>query len=144
MTPPFFPDRQTPRMSMMVVPQTPMHLWNQVDCLMMDAAWTKNSFAQGYVKNIYIYTYMSWVLPQIVVPPNHPIFIEFYIINHPFWGTPIFGNTHIYIYILMILSDIYLEVDNNWCLLSGRQCLCCFLTRIGMKRSAFCCEVFIM
>ena len=31
-------------------------------------------------------------------PPKSSIFIGFSIINHPFWGTPIFGNTHIYIY----------------------------------------------
>ena len=35
------------------------------------------------------------MFPKIVVPPNHPISIGFSIINHPFWGTPIFGNTHI-------------------------------------------------
>ena len=29
-----------------------------------------------------------------LVPPNHPFSIGFsLIINHPFWGTPIFGNT---------------------------------------------------
>ena len=27
--------------------------------------------------------------------PKSSILIEFSIINHPFWGTPIFGNTHI-------------------------------------------------
>ena len=27
--------------------------------------------------------------------PKSPISIGFSIINHPFWGTPIFGNTHI-------------------------------------------------
>ena len=27
--------------------------------------------------------------------PKSSIFIGFYIINHPFWGTPRFGNTHI-------------------------------------------------
>ena len=27
-------------------------------------------------------------------PPKSSILIEFSIINHPFWGTPIFGNTH--------------------------------------------------
>ena len=27
--------------------------------------------------------------------PKSSIFIRFSIINHPFWGTPIFGNTHI-------------------------------------------------
>ena len=31
----------------------------------------------------------------MVVPPNHPFLIGLSIINHPFWGTPIFGNTHI-------------------------------------------------
>ena len=32
-----------------------------------------------------------WVFPKIGVPPNHPILIGFsIIINHPFWGTPIF------------------------------------------------------
>ena len=29
--------------------------------------------------------------------PKSSILIGFSIINHPFWGTPIFGNTHIYI-----------------------------------------------
>ena len=28
-------------------------------------------------------------------PPKSAIFIGFSIINHPFWGTSIFGNTHI-------------------------------------------------
>ena len=27
--------------------------------------------------------------------PKSSILIGFFIINHPFWGTPIFGNTHI-------------------------------------------------
>ena len=31
--------------------------------------------------------------------PKSSILIGFSIINHPFWGIPIFGNTHIYIYI---------------------------------------------
>ncbi len=30
-------------------------------------------------------------------PPKSSILIGFSIINHPFWGTPIFGNTQIYI-----------------------------------------------
>ena len=28
--------------------------------------------------------------------PKSSILIGFSTINHPFWGTPIFGNTHIY------------------------------------------------
>ena len=37
---------------------------------------------------------VGWVgcFQKIVVPPNHSILIGFSIINHPFWGTPIFGN----------------------------------------------------
>ena len=35
-----------------------------------------------------------WVFPKIVVPPNHPFLLGFSILNHPFWGITIFGNTH--------------------------------------------------
>ena len=28
--------------------------------------------------------------------PKSSILIGFSIINHPFWGTPIFGNTHLF------------------------------------------------
>ena len=39
----------------------------------------------------------TWVFPKIGVgPPNHPFLIGFSLINHPFWGTTIFGNTYIY------------------------------------------------
>ena len=36
----------------------------------------------------------------MVVPPNHPILIGFSIINHPFWGTSIFGTTQMVLDIL--------------------------------------------
>ena len=37
-----------------------------------------------------------WLFPKIGgFPPKSSIWIGFSIINHPFWGTPIFGNTHI-------------------------------------------------
>ena len=41
-----------------------------------------------------------------VNPPNHPfVHRVFHEINHPFWGTPIFGSTPIYKYIyIYILS----------------------------------------
>ena len=46
-------------------------------------------------KNIHFFI---WVFPKIGGPPKSSIltrFSSFSIINHPFWGTPIFGNTHI-------------------------------------------------
>ena len=36
-----------------------------------------------------------WMFPKIVVTPKSSILIGFSTINHPFWGTPIFGNTHL-------------------------------------------------
>ena len=38
--------------------------------------------------------------------PKSSILIGLSIINHPFWGTAIFGNTHIYIY--MMNDDIHI------------------------------------
>ena len=38
-----------------------------------------------------------WMFPTIMVPPNDPFLIGFSIINHSFWGTPIFGNTQMVI-----------------------------------------------
>ena len=36
------------------------------------------------------------MFPKIVgFPPKSSILIGFSIINHPFWGTPIVGNTHL-------------------------------------------------
>ena len=32
---------------------------------------------------------------MVVFPPKSSILLGFSIINHPFWGTPIFGNTHV-------------------------------------------------
>ena len=38
----------------------------------------------------------TWVFPKIGVgPPKSSILIGFFIINHPFWAPPIFGNIHI-------------------------------------------------
>ena len=31
--------------------------------------------------------------------PKSSIFIRFSIINHPFWSTPIFGNTHLFVFL---------------------------------------------
>ena len=49
---------------------------------------------------LYMYLYMG--VSKNSGTPKSSILIGFSIINHPFWGTPIFGNTHIYIYIWCI------------------------------------------
>ena len=36
----------------------------------------------------------TWVFPKMMVPPKSSILIGFSIINHRFWGTPVFGNIH--------------------------------------------------
>ena len=36
----------------------------------------------------------TWVFPKIGVTPKSSILIGFSPINRPFWGTPIFGNSH--------------------------------------------------
>ena len=46
------------------------------------------------------YIVNTWVFPKIgVFPPKSSILIGFSIINHPFWGTPIFGNTHMLVFV---------------------------------------------
>ena len=39
---------------------------------------------------------VTWVFPKIGGTPKSSILIGFSIINHPFWDTPIFGNTHMF------------------------------------------------
>ena len=98
-------------------------LWHHKSCFVMSmyrnlpikSARTTNHWPT-HNKCIYIYIYTHenihkiymWRFPKIVgFPPKSSILIGFSIINHPFWGpTPIFGNTHIYIY-MHIYMHIY-------------------------------------
>ena len=41
--------------------------------------------------------FTTWVFPKIRVPPKLSILIGFSIINHPFWGTTIFGNIQMHL-----------------------------------------------
>ena len=50
-------------------------------------------------------------------PPKSSILIGFSIINHPFWGTPMFGNIHILPFLIMEVENGGLEDDFS--LLSG-------------------------
>ena len=60
---------------------------------------------------LYIY-YIIWRLPEIGVPLNHPFIDTFSITNHPFGGTPIYGNLHIHIYIYthLYIYKIYVYI----------------------------------
>ena len=40
--------------------------------------------------------------------PKSSILIGFSIIHYPFWGTPIFGNIHIYMYIYICIYCMYI------------------------------------
>ena len=77
------------RIHQVIQPKTSYRRW----CHFLDKIQsTSNWLEMHYPKH----AICIWVFPQIMVPPNHPILIGFgTIINHPFWGTPIFGNTHI-------------------------------------------------
>ena len=46
---------------------------------------------------IYLYIYIYMAVSENRDTPKSSILIRFSIINHPFWGTPIFGNIHIYL-----------------------------------------------
>ena len=63
-----------------------------------------------------------WMFPKIVVPPKSSILIGFSIIN-PFWGTTIFGNTHIeedvfligrVMYICYVYDTLYYSTSLFW------------------------------
>ncbi len=62
-----------------------------------DLRWTKEKDAcnGGNVWNLYE-TYMG--VSKNSGTPKSSILIGFFIINHPFWGTLIFGNTHMHVY----------------------------------------------
>ena len=47
--------------------------------------------------------------------PKSSILIGFSIINHPFWGTSIFGNTHIDMHTLMIICMCFPGTSKRNC-----------------------------
>ena len=50
--------------------------------------------------------------------PKSSILIRFSIINHPFWDTPIFGNTHVLLFLLTVRGEAAdasnFLVDTQW------------------------------
>ena len=59
---------------------------------------------------------LIWVFPKIGGTPTSSILIGFSIVNHPFWGITIFGNTHMqmikYLWIILNLSKFI--APNRW------------------------------
>ena len=46
--------------------------------------------------------------------PKSSILLGFSIINHPFWDTTIFGNTHIYLIRMFLLKVAIFSHDGTW------------------------------
>ena len=69
-----------------------------------DIAKNSQAFCEGFFEiiqiciYIYIYTYLYGCFLKWWVSPKSSILIGFSIINHPFWGTTILGNPHMYTY----------------------------------------------
>ena len=73
---------------------------------------------------IYLYIYMG--VSENRGTPKSSILIGISIINHPFWGTPIFGNTHIWIlYVdictVLMLSSTYYSYSQNVCFMEAQS-----------------------
>ena len=54
--------------------------------------------------------------------PKSSILIGFSLINHPFWGTPIFGNTH-FVSELFLFSKMWMKMLGNF---DSHHCQPCF------------------
>ena len=78
------------------------------------------------------------VNPKIGVftPPKSSILIRISIINHPFWDTTIFGNTHIYIYYLYVQAQkvggndprlTYIRIFFKWVETTNYSNICIFI-----------------
>ena len=64
------------------------------------------------------------------------ILMGFSIINHPFWGTTIFGNTHIYIYLLMAQDNFPTHIKKNQLWAKGimyASIVTCFEKAVGSR-----------
>ena len=70
------------------------HWWPQASCSKVRAYETGNDIRQVESEKL---KGQDVMFPKIVgFPPKSSISIGFSIINHPFWGTPIFGNSQMF------------------------------------------------
>ena len=70
-------------------------------CVFSGWPWFRSGWPEspGLVNYYFIWPdqvvgWFIWMFPKIVgFPPKSSILVRFSIVNHPFWGIPIFGNT---------------------------------------------------
>ena len=82
--------------------------WSKTnDCCLMEKLVKKKADPQIQCPRIIFFDFpcklslVMWVLPKIIVPPNHPfVHRVFHYFHHPFWGKnpPIFGSTPMWIW----------------------------------------------
>ena len=73
----------------------PLHICNMNDIIDITVFFLVCSMSLASVVDVFKSHPLIWVFPKIMIPPKSAILIGVSIINHPFWGTPIFGNIHI-------------------------------------------------
>ena len=102
--------------------------------------WCKKTWGTYWAYTIMLHLFLKDTLEYVDVsknrggPPKSSILIGFFIINHPFWGTPIFGNTP-YIYILKIKRDDLWDDDGDaWTCLWN---VCVFQVMLMTWRSCY-------
>ena len=79
-------------------------VWSRFECWNLGS----NFECREYITCTY-YLYMG--VSKNSGTPKSSILIGFSIINHPFWGTPIFGNTHMYTLIFQFPKYLEARVD---------------------------------
>ena len=68
------------------------------------------SSKKGEIQCGYIYIYIHTEVSINYCTPKSSIFIRLSLINHPYWGTPIYGNPHMYIYIYIHIYTYNIDI----------------------------------
>ena len=95
-------------------------IWN----LFIEVCFCK-SLLLSFSTYIFQCLFIILVFPKIMGAPKSSILIGFSIINHPFWGNPIFGNTHISLFFKDILA-FRVQISFSWEI--------SFATKVGVHR----------
>ena len=98
-------------------------IWNTLCHLVFGSSfeWHSLCFSDPFAGNSWVWCVswnfsecvaLTWVFPKIMgKPPKSSILIGFSLINHPFGGTPIFGNTHMFGHNYSILELLLLNIN---------------------------------